>query len=476
MNTLLSKCRGGLYALPTAGTGWDKPIPYTGNMPFEIPKHINLKKRLRLAALIIANGLAWAAFAADSPTNAPVSQLTVEALVKDVLTNNPELRFYEAELAAAKGERRTAGQWANPEVATEVGQKRSSDNAGDLQGKGLTWSVAVNQTFEWPGRVSLRKSIANGQVAIAENGLSQFRAALTARARTLVSVLDVSQQKADAAHATAERFLALHDIAEQRDTAGVTPLLEKRILEANSITYRRRKSEALQLSQQALLELNQLRGQPLTVRLKITDGNLRFAKLPDLDGLVAVALTKNLDLRQRALELERQGFRVELARNERYPSVTIGPYYSEEKSSGKDHFVGVGVSLPLPLWDHNRGNVETAAARQEQAQTSLHIAQHTVERRIIELATAYDTRLREMSHWRPDAVERFRKAAELADHHYRLGAVPIATYVEMQKQALDALDALLETQREAMESAQQLELSVGTPLNLFTVETKGSKP
>ena len=97
--------------------------------------------------------------------------------------------------------------------------------------------------------------------------------------------------------------------------------------------------------------------------------------------------------RQRALELEQQGFRVELAHNERYPSVTIGPYYSEEKSNGKDRFVGVGVSLPLPLWNHNRGNVETAAARQEQAQTSLHVAQRV------------KARVKEIQSKLPDGVE-----------------------------------------------------------------------
>ena len=47
---------------------------------------------------------------------------TLEALVADVVEHNPELNFYRAEIAAAKGERRTAATWANPEVATTLGQ------------------------------------------------------------------------------------------------------------------------------------------------------------------------------------------------------------------------------------------------------------------------------------------------------------------------------------------------------------------
>ena len=48
-------------------------------------------------------------------------------------------------------------------------------------------------------------------------------------------------------------------------------------------------------------------------------------------------------------------------------------------------------------------------------------------------------------------------AAELADRHYRLGAVPIATYVELQKQYLEAVEALLDTKREALEAGQEIQ-------------------
>src|SRR5207302_1006167 len=85
--------------------------------------------------------------------------------------------------APAKGERQTAGAWANPEVAGTAGSKRSV--APGASGEGLAWSVTVRQTFEWPGRISLRKAIANRQIYLAELGYKQFRAALEARARGL---------------------------------------------------------------------------------------------------------------------------------------------------------------------------------------------------------------------------------------------------------------------------------------------------
>src|SRR5215813_10054623 len=51
---------------------------------------------------------------------------TVDALVAEALARNPELKFYQTEIAAAKAGRKTAGLLANPEVSGSVGQKTAS--------------------------------------------------------------------------------------------------------------------------------------------------------------------------------------------------------------------------------------------------------------------------------------------------------------------------------------------------------------
>src|SRR4051812_11406344 len=89
--------------------------------------------------------------------------LSLDALVADITKNNPELRFYEEEIAAAKVGRRVAGMRSDPELSVSAGRKRATDGAGQLAGEGTTWSVSVSQTFEWSGRLALRKSIANRQ-------------------------------------------------------------------------------------------------------------------------------------------------------------------------------------------------------------------------------------------------------------------------------------------------------------------------
>ena len=172
--------------------------------------------------------LAGGAEAAPAETNAPPA--TLDALVTDVLERNSELNFYRAEIAAAKGERRSAAAWANPELSASVGDKRVTD--GSFVGEGVAWSVSVRQTFDWPGRIGLRKAIANHQIKLAELGFDQFRAALAARARTLAFTSFAAQEKAAAAREVADRFQALREVLVQRDPAGLTPLLETRIIEA----------------------------------------------------------------------------------------------------------------------------------------------------------------------------------------------------------------------------------------------------
>lgn len=403
---------------------------------------------------------------ADAAAARPaVERRTLAEVVARVLAKNPEVEFYSAEIAAAKGGATTAAAWANPQLSTTVGDKRTVGT--DITGEGLAWSVAVRQTFEWPGRIPLRKAIANQQIKLAELGFDQFKAALTARTRSVVFAMFAAQEKAAAARAVADRIHALREVLVQRDLAGITPELELRIIEATEITMLRKASEASISAQGAALELNQLIGEPWQADVEIAPIDLAFSPAPDSSVLLAATRENNFQIRMRQVELEQQGLKVSLARNDRYPAVSVGPYFSKERSGDREQHVGVGIEVPLPLWNRNEGDIEAAAAREKQAETSMYVTQRTVERQVVEAALAYRARLVEMSKWRPESVAEFARAAELADRHYRLGAVPITTYVELQRQYLDAVDGLLDTKREALDAGQVVEELTGLDIHLI---------
>lgn len=397
-------------------------------------------------------------FAAAQP--APESQ-PVEALVAEIVANNPELKFYAAEIDAAKADLRSSGSLASPELSFDLGRKRVRDLTGTLAGSGTAWSVSVTQTFDWPGRLALRKSIANRQVELAELGLDRFKAALAARARVLAYSLYVAHEKAASVREVAARYETLRDIFLARDPAGVTPLLETRVIEAQELTLQRRAAEAELAAKAALMELNQLRGRPLDAEASPARTAFVFNRPPPLAELMRSARENNFEFRLKRIELEQQGLVVSLARHERYPTVSISPFFSRENAGERESVVGVGVSMPLPLTLRTRGAVENAEARRRQAEVALLVAERELEREVATAFQTFEAKLGASARWQPDSVEQFREAAALADRHFRLGAVPLSTYVELQNAYLEAVEALLDTQREALEAGQQLQHLTG---------------
>lgn len=420
-------------------------------------------------ALVFAGAAGAAALNAQEEN--PPPPMTLDELVREVLQNNPERAFYQAEIAAAKGALQTAAAWPNPELSGDLGVKRAHEPGGGLAGEGAAWSAALMQPFEWPGRLELRKAIANKQIELAELGLARFEAALAAKARSLGYQLIADRQRARVARQVAARGAELASVLVQRDPAGVTPLIETRIIEANVAVQRQEAARAVKAAEAARLELNQLRGSPYGSAVNLAPASIELPKLPPLEHLLAAAATNNFELRMRAAELEQQGFEVELAKNERWPSISAGPFYSQERGGGKEQIIGLGVSVPVPLWNHNEGAITAAEARREQARTALFLAQREVEREIRLHAAGYELERSAIERNRPGILAELESAAELADRHYRLGAVPVSTYIEAQTQYAAALEAILAARAEALGHIQQLELLTG--LNLLRPQTGG---
>jgi len=392
---------------------------------------------------------------------AAAEPVTLDNFVSEALAKNPEIAFYEAELDAAKADLRVAATRENPELTLGAGRKRVTDPGGVLTAEGTAWAVSVSQTFEWPGRLSLRKAIANRDIALAELGLARFKAALAVRARTVAFGLHAAQERAAAAAEVAARYQALRELFLARAPGGITPLLETRVIEAQELTLQKGATEAQLAVQSALVELNQLRGLPVDTLIAIAPAKLALGAAPALDAALAAARGNNFEFRAARLELEQQGLVVSLARHEGRPSFTVSPYLSQENAGDRERTYGIGLSVPLPVNGRAGANVAAAEARRRQAEAAVLVAQRRLEREVIATTLRLTAKLAESAKWAPDAARRFRDAAELADRHYRLGAVPIATYVELQDSYLEAIEALYATQLEILETAGALQLLTG---------------
>ena len=392
---------------------------------------------------------------------------TIPALIAEITAQNPERAFYEAELAAARSSARAATRPADPGISVELGHKRVRPADHGFAAEGAAWSVTLTQTFEWPGRLALRKAVASRDITLAQLGLARFEHALAARARILATGLHSAATRADAIREVADRFAALKETFLARDPAGLTPLLETRVIEASELALQRRATEADLALHAALVELNQLRGAAPDAALRIDapqDYAAALAAPPAVVALLAAARENNFDYRMRRVELEQQGYAVRLARHERRPPIAVSPYFSQEKAGDTERIIGIGLSVPLPVSGRATAAADTAEARRRQAEAAAAAADRELERDIHLAARTLQTKLTETARWAPDTIAKFRDAAALADRHYRLGAVPIATYVELQTGYLDAVESLLATRAEALEAALRLEQLTGVEL------------
>ena len=123
--------------------------------------------------------------------------------------------------------------------------------------------------------------------------------------------------------------------------------------------------------------------------------------------------------------------------------------------------VGVRVTMPLPIWNRQAGDVAAAQGRQAQADAALVAAERRIDRLVYQQASIYQARVEALGRWSGDTASRFERVANEADRNYRLGAVPLATYVEMQRQYLDAQTAILDARRDAVDAAAQLRALTG---------------
>lgn len=419
---------------------------------------------MRSFSLFLLLLAALSPLAAEETKSAAVS---ISDLVSRTLAANPEILFYEAEIETAKSTGKTAGRQSNPELSLDVGRNRVSST--DSRSNGLAFSASLAQPIEWPGRLGLRKSIANRDITLAELGLERFRFHLASRVRVLAYTLAANQEISGAANEVASRYASLREVMVQREPAGIAPQLEIVTIEAAALVAESRAATSAVTVQSALLELNQLMGRRADTPLVVKRARIEMSQPPSLDTLLLSAMANHYDLRIRRAELEQQGFKVELAKNERHPTFTVGPFVESTRGNEDETAAGIGISLPLPFWKSGKAEVSAAQARQVQAQASLNSEQREVERQVTESMLIFKTQQSRFALWKGDAIDKFSEAAELADRHYRLGAVPMGTFVELQDKYLEAVESIAEARSQALESALMLEELTGSPGSLISL-------
>ncbi|MEM6883934.1 MAG: TolC family protein [Verrucomicrobiota bacterium] len=394
----------------------------------------------------------------------PESQ-TVGQLVERALTHNAELALYQTEVEVAKGQRIQAARLKNPQLSTEGSYRKVQELEGDRnQETGFVFGVSLVQTFEFPGKASLRKAIADRDIQVAELGLAQFRLTLSGKVRQLAARYQAAVELEKLTSQINERSSGLVALLKERPLAGSRPLLEMRAIQANQAELTETAKEAEIMKSQTQAELNRLLGYPPARPIHLQDELVMPARpeLPALEELLSLCFTRNLQLKIQEAELDRARLSLDAERLASAPDFEIGPFYSQEETGAEREItIGASVALELPIWDQNQGNIVSARAMQKMAQAKLAIAQRKVEQELTLRWITYQANRKQAEGFDLSIREDLQASAALADRQYRQGAIDVQLYLESQRSLINTIKIYNNTVLQLGDSLLDLELLSG---------------
>ncbi|MDR3679471.1 MAG: TolC family protein [Flavipsychrobacter sp.] len=96
------------------------------------------------------------------------------------------------------------------------------------------------------------------------------------------------------------------------------------------------------------------------------------AQLPDLTFMQLLDSAKryNTDYQSQVYQLQYQKQNYSLQRALSVPDITFGPEF-DQAANYAPNYVGLTISLPLPLWDRNQGNIKSSRFQMKQEETNM---------------------------------------------------------------------------------------------------------
>ncbi len=394
--------------------------------------------------------------------------ITVEQAVQMALEQNPDLKIQRQDLGMARGELLKAKVFPNPKLELQTENDNRFANEGEDG-----YSIGLSQTFFIGPKRRYRTGIAGLNIGVANKGIENAQRLLIARAREAFYTVLLLQEKREVAHELIEINRRLVRLTEGRFRQGYAPELDVGLAR---IQLQQAQQSRVQIEKDLSLaraNLNLLLGRPAQAPF-VAQGPFRDQEI-QLDPshqLRQAAFSQRADLKAQEAVLEAAAMEIDLAKAERIPDVTFSLDYRRERSrfpfhgnaSETDRFAGVGVSLPIPLFDRKRGEIAQAWARRKRASLELSLRRAVIEKEIVNAATRVEVAQRTFKRFRdrilPLAEDHFR----LTQRAYAQGQAGILDVMEAQRRFSEARLGNLQALYEYNLALTEIERVVGTGL------------
>lgn len=297
-----------------------------------------------------------------------VCALTLFDVLERVRSHHPALRAAAARIAAARQAWIQAGRWKNPELELRSENLHFGTPLAAPQ-PSIDFFATLTQVLEVGGKPGLRQAVAAAEQAEAEANRARVDLELRLSAIALFFTALRAQQEAAVLNRTNQELERLTQIATLRVRAGHSPRAEAAKLRAEQSRFRAQLSELSVERQQALTGLQLLLGstEPLPAE-EIAEPPLPAPPEGAVESLIDTALRHHPDYRLAAASRDRAERQVRLERARQIPDPALTAGYKRTEST--DTWVS-GVTIPLPILDTNRANVQRALAEHQAAEASL---------------------------------------------------------------------------------------------------------
>lgn len=430
-----------------------------------------MKTKLILPSLLtLAVALAAFAVTGFSATSPPLAtDLTPDRAVAIALAGNRDLAAARYAIRQAEGRLKQAGLWPNPEFELSRQSDRAFANEGEY-----AFSTGFKQRFPITGRLTKARAVARVDVAQAAAEVRNQERLLAGDALGLSRELLVTQEKLKANEELQTTIRRLIEVSEKRlKVAEVSEAdLNLAKLELQKLTL----AQAALLNQQeiAATALNRLLGREPKSPLQMSGVAGAEFDTNTVAEVSRQALARRPDRQLAALGIDRAGAEIKLAKAEKWEDWTVGFDYSRERGifseptrlDDTDNFIGLSVSIPLPLWNRNQGRITEARATQQRAEAELKALE-------LSIATEAQTAENQMRRWlgilrqyREESINLAEENIVLLQKGYADGLITITAVIQAQQQLTELRQNYLEALGEFIRAKTEWETATTAVLSV----------
>jgi cobalt-zinc-cadmium efflux system outer membrane protein len=403
-------------------------------------------------ALLITSAFGVSALALPADAQVPLARLTVDEAVTAALQHNPSLRAKTLELGSTQANEITAGLRPNP-VASYLAEQLGNRNVDSQQ------TVTLGQPIETGGKRRRRLESARAATAVTTEEIADARRQVILLVRKAFTDALVARATIELAEDNLKTLDEVERLQRFRVERGDLAELELLRLQVQRFAFERDATDARQAGETARIALRAAIGPAAVTESGERVGALDFRDVSlDPSTLRRRALEARPDLRAAEAAQAKARADVELARANAWWDFTPQLEYQR---IGSDNTIGVGISLPLRIFDRNQG--EIARARSEVSRAAA-LRQAAATQALAEVDTAYAgvlvLRERVIS-LRDIYLPKATQARQTVEFAYRRGGVSLLDFLDAQRTYRETALEHLRALGNLRAAIDQLEAAIG---------------